>query len=207
MGLIQNGIHGMPCLAGILGEKKRPQSSAVSFARTWHSRYASMPAGHHITALILPLSVGGMASGLGLGGHGGAGGGIAGDCRPQAMVSGEALLWGHVTGLKNAPCLIDGAGTIGAAVRGKTRIALDVQIGSRPSAEDVAWAVLDSSEIEGGLTVRQALKLMAAALAGRISGADTTTVRIRSAVADDVERITATVDEHGNRTAIAVDLG
>jgi hypothetical protein len=164
-----------------------------------------MPAGHHITALILPLSEGGMATGLT--GSGLAAGIMAGDLRPSALVAGDGGLLGHVTGLKNAPCLIDGGGVIAAGLRGKTRIALDVQIGSRPSAEDVAWAVLDSSEIEGGLTVRQGLKLITAALAGKISGADSTTVRIRSAVADDVERITATVDEHGNRTAITVDLG
>lgn len=48
--------------------------------------------------------------------------------------------------------------------------------------------------------------MMAAAMAGKISGADTSTVRIRSAVADDKERITAAVDGDGNRTAITVDL-
>lgn len=70
----------------------------------------------------------------------------------------------------------------------------------------MAWSVLDTSLIEPGLTVRQALRLMAAALAGKVSGADTETVRIRSAVSDAKERITATVDGDGNRTAITVDL-
>jgi hypothetical protein len=144
-----------------------------------------MPAGHHITALILPLSEGGMATGL----------------------TGSGLAAGIMVAGFRPSALMNGGGVVAAGLRGKTRIALDVQIGSRPSAEDVAWAVLDSSEIEGGLTVRQGLKLITAALAGKISGADSTTVRIRSAVADDVERITATVDEHGNRTAITVDLG
>ena len=48
--------------------------------------------------------------------------------------------------------------------------------------------------------------LMAAALAGKIDGADGSTIRIRSAVADDKERIVAAVDGDGNRTAITVDL-
>ena len=47
---------------------------------------------------------------------------------------------------------------------------------------------------------------MVASGAGKLSGAATTTVVIRNAVADTKDRITATVDEDGNRTAITTDL-
>lgn len=60
--------------------------------------------------------------------------------------------------------------------------------------------------IETGLTAAQAMRLITAALAGKISGADGSTVTIRSAVADNADRIIATVDADGNRTAITVDL-
>jgi hypothetical protein len=61
--------------------------------------------------------------------------------------------------------------------------------------------------IETGLTFREATRIIAAATAGKVSGAGTTTVTIRSAVADDVDRIVATVDGDGNRSAITYDLG
>lgn len=60
--------------------------------------------------------------------------------------------------------------------------------------------------VEAGLTTKQALRLMAAALAGKISGASGTTITIKNAVADNKDRIVATVDSDGNRTAITYDL-
>lgn len=73
--------------------------------------------------------------------------------------------------------------------------------------DSIAAAHLDlANAIEVGLTVRQALRLNAAASAGKLSGAETTSVVIRNAVADSKDRITATVDADGNRSAIVVDL-
>jgi hypothetical protein len=66
--------------------------------------------------------------------------------------------------------------------------------------------LLDQEDIESGLTLRQALRLVAAATAGKISGGGTATVTIRNAVADGVDRLVATVDTDGNRTAITYDL-
>lgn len=60
--------------------------------------------------------------------------------------------------------------------------------------------------IETGMTAAQAMRLITAALAGKISGAAGTTITIKNAVADDANRITATVDADGNRTAITYDL-
>lgn len=60
--------------------------------------------------------------------------------------------------------------------------------------------------IEVGLTLKNALRLIAASAAGKLSGAATTQVKLRSAVADDKDRIDATVDSDGNRTAITYDL-
>lgn len=59
--------------------------------------------------------------------------------------------------------------------------------------------------IETGLTVRQGYRLMVAAAAGKLSGAATTTVAIRD-FADTKNRVSATVDADGNRTAITTDL-
>ena len=76
-----------------------------------------------------------------------------------------------------------------------------------PTAAANATELLDQAAgVETGLTVRQALRLALAALAGKLSGAATTTVVIRNAIADSKDRITATVDTDGNRSAITTDL-
>lgn len=78
---------------------------------------------------------------------------------------------------------------------------------SIPTAAQNAAALMDlSNGVETGLTPRQALRLLAAAAAGELSGAATTTIVIRNAVADSKDRITATVDADGNRSAVTVDL-
>ena len=66
------------------------------------------------------------------------------------------------------------------------------------------WDLVDGIEV--GLTPRQAVRIISAALAGKVSGAGTVTVTFRNAVVDGTDRIVATVDANGNRTAIAYDL-
>lgn len=74
-----------------------------------------------------------------------------------------------------------------------------------PTAAENAAALMDlANGIETGLTPRQAMRLMVAALAGKLSGAATTTITIRN-VGDSKDRITATVDADGNRTAVTTD--
>lgn len=70
----------------------------------------------------------------------------------------------------------------------------------------VADALLDRADaIESGITVRQAHRLEVAVAAGKLSGAATTTVAIRD-LADTKDRISATVDADGNRSAVTVDV-
>lgn len=59
--------------------------------------------------------------------------------------------------------------------------------------------------VEGTTTVRQYLRGFASALLAKLSGAATTTVVIRDA-GDTKDRITATVDADGNRSAVTLDL-
>lgn len=69
---------------------------------------------------------------------------------------------------------------------------------------DVANAVW-SLAIETGYTAKQSMRLMLSALAGKLSGAATATVTIRNA-ADSKNRIVATVDSDGNRSAVTHDV-
>lgn len=65
--------------------------------------------------------------------------------------------------------------------------------------------ILDETIGDSTVTMRQALKVAVSALAGKLSGAATTTVSIRN-VADDADVIVATVDADGNRSAVTLTL-
>ena len=76
---------------------------------------------------------------------------------------------------------------------------------SAATQQAIADALLDRADaIETGWTLRQVLRILAAAIAGEISGADSTTMTIRD-IADSKTRITATVDSSGNRSALTLD--
>lgn len=66
-----------------------------------------------------------------------------------------------------------------------------------------AAQVMAAGDIDG-YTLEQALKLVLASAAAKLSGAATTTVVVRAAD-DSKDRITATVDASGNRTAVTLD--
>lgn len=65
-------------------------------------------------------------------------------------------------------------------------------------------AILDDA-VEGSYTLRQYLRGFAAVLMGKLAGASGPTTTIRD-TADSKNRITATVDASGNRTAVTLDL-
>lgn len=61
-----------------------------------------------------------------------------------------------------------------------------------------------SAGIETNRTLRQGLRLILAALCGKLSGAATTSIAIRD-TNDTKDRIAATVDSDGNRSAVTLD--
>lgn len=67
-------------------------------------------------------------------------------------------------------------------------------------------AGLDSIVIESGMNARQALAVIASASAGVLDGAATTTVTIAAAGVPATNRISATVDSNGNRSAVTLAL-
>ncbi len=74
-----------------------------------------------------------------------------------------------------------------------------------PTANANADALLDrTAGIQTNWTPRQGLRVILAALAGKLSGAATTTVVIRDPE-DTKDRITGTVDASGDRTAVTYD--
>jgi hypothetical protein len=111
-----------------------------------------------------------------------------------------------LTGFRFGEATITGTATIAnAPLSGAANVGANIRIGFNPSAEDITGNLLDAQFVETGVSVRQALRLITAILAGKVSGAEGTTVTFRN-VGDDKNRVVATVDSNGNRTTITYDL-
>lgn len=78
------------------------------------------------------------------------------------------------------------------------------QLMALPSAATIASTTVGTA-VDGATTLAESLRLSNAVLGGKVSGAGTGTEVFRSP-ADDKDRVTATVDSSGNRTAITRDL-
>lgn len=138
----------------------------------------------------------------------------AGVTFPASVASPTNITAGTITtatNLTNAPTSGDftatmktslNAATPAVTVSDKTGFSLSTS-GNNAAAD----ALLDRTDaIETGLTPRQAARLGAAADAGVLAGAATTSVTIKNAVANSKTRITATVDADGNRSAVSTDV-
>jgi hypothetical protein len=68
---------------------------------------------------------------------------------------------------------------------------------------DTMPTAIGARVVEGTLTEDDIIKVMASALAGKVSGAGTGTEVFRN-ISDTQNTITATVDTSGNRTAITL---
>jgi hypothetical protein len=129
-----------------------------------------------------------------------------------AALSGAGSAAGAATTSAAITALAWGVGTAaGVATTSAVRYATGKLAGSIAPAVTLEAAgfstyLLDEEDVESGLTMRQALRLIAAATAGKVSGGGTTTITFRNAVDDSADRIIATVDSSGNRTALTYAL-
>ncbi len=80
----------------------------------------------------------------------------------------------------------------------------DVTTDGNPSVADIANGLLDLANAVDTKTLRQIFRLMGAFGAGKSSGTALTDV-VR-AIDDSKDRITATIDANGHRTAVTTDL-
>lgn len=91
----------------------------------------------------------------------------------------------------------------GGVIATVSNLAYAVSGGGGASASEIADAV-HAKSVDAGVDLSGALRLILAALVGKVSGAEGTTITFRG-LADDRNRIVATVDANGNRTAIVFD--
>jgi hypothetical protein len=140
--------------------------------------------------------------------------GVAGDIAGKLLGGGSATITG--TGAR----VVDSSGNAIAAAAalatadGKIDQILDDTgtagvVLSSDTMNAIAAAILDlANGVENGVTLRQATRAVAAVIAGLIddAGSGTETFKGIGQAADGTTRVTNTVDEDGNRTAIALNL-
>lgn len=95
----------------------------------------------------------------------------------------------------------DVTGLNGDAMRGTD----GAYTGTPPTVDQIADAVL-AEVVEGTISMKQALRIMVAALAGISNGAETSSQHFKN-LDNTRDRITATMDKGGNRLNIVFDLG
>jgi hypothetical protein len=143
-----------------------------------------------------------------------------------SSISGTGDLSSAIKAIANVVADLTGSGVIIGEASAKAFMSSDITVTgdllSTANVADAIWGalaenyvdvetmggilqILDQADgVETDLTIRQALRLISAALAGKISGAPGTTITIRDTT-DSKDRIIATVDSNGNRTAITLD--
>lgn len=126
----------------------------------------------------------------------------------SATLQGAGDMAGAISALAWAVAALGGTGDLSATPYATGALAAHIDIGAAAdlTAAAIADEILDQQMVETGLTVRETLRLCAAALAGKVSISGST-VTIRNAVADDTDRIVATTTTDGERTAVTTTLG
>ena len=71
-------------------------------------------------------------------------------------------------------------------------------------SNEIAAKMATAENIEGTYTLKDAIRIILAFAAGKVSGGGTSSIKFRS-TGDDVDRIQATVDSSGNRTAVTIN--
>lgn len=157
-----------------------------------------------ITNANLGLIVSGVAALAGSGAFSSAA--IAGKLDAIAALAGAGSVTAALGALADALADLSGSGTLSATPYATGDLSADLTPFTELSPQSLAaavWAAIDA--VETGLTPAEALRIIAAATAGKSSGFGTGTVTFRNAEADSKDRIIATVDGAGNRTGITID--
>jgi hypothetical protein len=122
----------------------------------------------------------------------------------DASLAGTSSMTGTLTARGWVTATLAGTSGLSATSYATGRLEADLTPFTELSPTSLAEAVWTQA-LEAGYTAEQMMRVMAAALAGEVSGAGTSTVTIRD-IADTADRIVASVDGTGNRTAVTLDV-
>jgi hypothetical protein len=98
---------------------------------------------------------------------------------------------------------LSASGSISNSITNQVNLSADIGGPVELSPQGLAEELLDNQDIETGYSMRESLRVILSALSGKLSGAGSSGISIRD-VNDTVDRIIATVDANGNRTAITI---
>jgi hypothetical protein len=118
-----------------------------------------------------------------------------------SVVGAVGSVTGNVGG--NVTGSVGSVATGGIAAASFAAGAIDAAAIAADFGTEIANAVLAAGDIDS-YSLEEALKIIGASVAGKLSGAATTTITIRS-MDDTANRVTATVDSDGNRTAVTLN--
>lgn len=131
---------------------------------------------------------------------------LDGDLRATGNVAAGATIetsmtaFGNVLG--NIYATAVAAISMSADLKGRGNMEANIDWAARPSAFDIAQEVMNFTL--DGFTYQDIVKLQAAILLGKVSGGGSATETFRD-ISDTKDRVVATVDASGNRTAITLD--
>jgi hypothetical protein len=182
----------------------------------------------------MPQRTGGVSSYRAINGSASVSGTFVVPSAVSATIAGAASVTGLLSSITQGQLLASITAVGSSAINGfiKSYVSADISLAAALSPQSIATAVWGATasanndtgsmgeklndagaaanpwteEIEPGLDAKDAMRLVSAAVAGKLSGAAGPTVTIRNAVADSRNRITANVDDDGNRTSITYDL-
>lgn len=121
----------------------------------------------------------------------------------EASLSGTSSMTGTLTAKGWVTASLAGTSSLSATSYATGKLEASLSPFTELSPQSLAEAVW-SQALEAGYSAEQIMRIMAAALAGEVSGAGTSTVTIRD-INDTTDRIVAAVDGTGNRTSVTLD--
>lgn len=122
-----------------------------------------------------------------------------------ASISGLGSVSANLRALVPLNSSISGVASLSPNLKGRGSLSAEITTVTALSPQGLSDELLNNQDIETGYSLREALRLVLSATAGKLSGAAGTTITIRN-VPDTKDRIVATVDSNGNRTSVTYDV-
>lgn len=123
-----------------------------------------------------------------------------------AALSGTGSVSASISAIVPVEAALSGSGSVSPNLTGTGRLEASITPFTDLSPESLATQILDANDIETNYSLREALRIILSAVAGKVSGSPSGPIVFRD-LNDAINRISATVDGDGNRTAVTYDVG
>jgi hypothetical protein len=128
---------------------------------------------------------------------------IIGKLDAAAALSGTGDMVGALGAIADAVAALSGSGGAEGTLSARGSLSADILSYGELSPENLSQTLL-STVVENGLSLQEAIQVILSVVAGKSTGGGTSSVAFRD-LGDSKNRVAATVDTNGNRTAITLD--